>query len=131
MKREKNEFLNTCGSKAKSQAQRGKGRNSPRVKKCIFVCNFCNFFDFGSLGTSCYNYLLYRLFTILFQFFTNGVSDFTAAYNYNFHISSKRWLLYISIFFFGKYCKYFKWFFTGKLWSGYSYWRGINNSCYL
>jgi hypothetical protein len=29
------------------------------------------FFDFGSLGTSCYNHLLYRLFAILFQFFTN------------------------------------------------------------
>lgn len=71
VKREKNEFLNTCGSKAKSQAQRGKGRNSPRVKKCILYVIFAIFFDFGSLGTSCYNYLLYRLFTILFQFFTN------------------------------------------------------------
>lgn len=56
---------------SKKPSAAGKRKKFPRVLKNVYLWVILYFFDFGSLGTSCYNHLLYRLFAILFQFFTN------------------------------------------------------------
>ena len=56
---------------SKKPSAAGKRKKFPCVLKNVYLWVILYFFDFGSLGTSCYNHLLYRLFAILFQFFTN------------------------------------------------------------